>query len=61
MHYVVIGNHIENAPSTIVRPSWSFNFHSSEIDFFKICGAHFISNERRFSEIFGTYADLFVP
>ena len=39
-----MGNCNKNAPSTIiVRPGKSFNFHSSEIHFFKSCGAHFIS------------------
>ena len=31
MHFVDIGNCIENAQSTIIGPSKSFNFHFSEI------------------------------
>ena len=35
-----IGNHTENAPSTILRQVLAFSFSSSEIDFFKNCAAN---------------------
>ena len=55
-HYVGIGNGVENARSLIVGPDLSFNFHSSNFHFFKICGAHLSAVTGDFSKKFGTYA-----
>ena len=38
-HCVNISNSIENAQSTIVRPSYRLNLQSSGIHFFKRCNA----------------------
>ena len=42
MHCVDNGNRIDNAQSTLVRPSWKFKIHLREIHFCKKYGAHFV-------------------
>ena len=43
---VGIGDRIENAKSTILGPELNSNFHSSELEFFKKCGARFVCSNK---------------
>ena len=57
MHCVDIGDCTENAQSAITGPGLSFNFHSSKINFFENCDAHFIGVKIAFPKNFAFFPE----
>ena len=56
MHCEVVGNSIENAQNTIVRPDQSFNFHSTKLCFSEDYSADFVFSRGSFRKRFGAGA-----